>query len=713
MIEPRLCSRWLVLAALVACISACTGADDCDGCSVPEAPRELSAWIEDGSISVAWSPVSGVSGYAVHLNDRLTASIAAPQTVALLRDVAPGPVRIRVQGVNVMGEAGAGVETEIVVPELGNVSWPDDASLSMTPLSNGAGRLEWSPALGTVTEYRVTQDLVDVGAVDGPTTSIDLANLVEGANTHFRVVAFDIHGEPVAGPSLTFIYPDGTSPQWSDAQLWIADTSGSIVTLAWTPAEDNVAVARYVLVDVESDGTPLTETPGTQHYCSLIDLAPGAVVNLRVEAEDALGNRSQGGPSLLVVVPDTLAPQFPRDAVLEVSGLSEAGATLTWTPAEDDVGVVLYRLFQDQVLVAETAETSATIPALAAGMSQDFYVQALDAAGNWSSDGPTLNASLEDTDGPVWPAGANLLVVGVSPTSVSLVWPTASDVVGVALYEVYVNGVLELGTTEQSVIVDGLSPMSTYALEVYALDTSGNKSPPLTSPATTSGVEPPSWGPAAELVVTEVGEDEVTVQWTPHPEAVLYRIRYGSVILAEVSAPTVEVSVYELDAASTYAFWLQVVDVHGLASLDGPVAQFETLDLTAPSWEPDAAIVVDQVTSSSVKLFWPKASDNVEVDDYLVSVDGVQLLVTDVTTATLEGLSGPQVIQLSVQARDKAGNVSTMALEVSVVIPPAILDTEDVFQGLSVTCGGCHSQEGPTGFFVSLSAFETLLMVPP
>jgi hypothetical protein len=468
-----------------------------------------------------------------------------------------------------------------------------------------------------------------------------------------------------------------------------------------------------VVLDVENPVVPVYTTTTPVTYATLLQLPAGAVMNLRVEAEDGAGNRSEGGPTMMVKVPDMLAPQFPSGASMELAGLSSEGASIIWTEAVDDVGVTHYRLYQDNVLIAEPTNNSTTIEQLDPGVRHEFYVEAVDAYGNRSTNGPRMDAVLEDTEAPTWPVGSALIVAGVAPDSMSLLWPAALDNLGVAQYEVWVDGQLELSTVSTSAIIDELSPNTVYSVEVRPVDLTGGSGVGLAALVTTSELEPPWWTSESEVVAYEIGESEATVQWTPHSEALLYRVRCGSLIMAEVEAPFTSATIVGLIPAETYSIWIQVVDVNGMSSLDGPVVQFTTLDLTAPYWAPDAVITVEQSSDTSATLYWPKAEDNVGVDEYVVSVDGTLTLLTDVTSATLEGLSPGSLIDVSIQARDKAGNISTDGPTNSFALQASIPDTETIFQGLAVTCGGCHTEPSSTGFFESLSAFQELLMVPP
>jgi parallel beta-helix repeat protein len=79
---------------------------------------------------------------------------------------------------------------------------------------------------------------------------------------------------------------------------------------------------------------------------------------------------------------DTEAPTSPLD--LAQSEPAKTGLDLTWSPATDNVRVAGYRVSQNGVPIARTAETSLAVGGLTCGVSYIFTVVAHDAAGNVS-----------------------------------------------------------------------------------------------------------------------------------------------------------------------------------------------------------------------------------------------------------------------------------------------------------------------------------------
>ncbi|MFD0715488.1 fibronectin type III domain-containing protein [Paenibacillus sp. GCM10027626] len=83
-------------------------------------------------------------------------------------------------------------------------------------------------------------------------------------------------------------------------------------------------------------------------------------------------------------------------------------------------------------------------------------------------------AKREDPEPPTVPA--NLLVLSKTDTAVTLQWTASTDNVGVAKYDIFVNGSYAASTTATTATVTGLTPETAYKFYVQARDIAGNRS---------------------------------------------------------------------------------------------------------------------------------------------------------------------------------------------------------------------------------------------
>src|SRR5262249_30650297 len=142
-----------------------------------------------------------------------------------------------------------------------------------------------------------------------------------------------------------------------------------------------------------------------------------------------------------------------------------------------NVGVTGYGHYLNGALVDTGTTTTYTWTGLTCGSWYAFFVDAVDAAGNRSALAG-LKASTaacgSDTTRP-WPA-SNVQATATTPTSFTVGWLPATDNVGVAGYNLYVNGVKVGSTTNLNYTFTGLSCGKAYSFAIETFDAAGNVS---------------------------------------------------------------------------------------------------------------------------------------------------------------------------------------------------------------------------------------------
>ncbi len=180
---------------------------------------------------------------------------------------------------------------------------------------------------------------------------------------------------------------------------------------------------------------------------------------------------------------DTTPPSTPTN--LTASNITTSSVDLSWSASTDNVGVAGYNIYVDGTLVGNTTATTFTVSGLSASTTYSMSVTAYDAAGN-ESGAATISvttATPPDTTPPSTPT--NLTASNITTSSVDLSWSASTDNVGVAGYNIYVDGTLVGNTTATTFTVSGLSPGTTYNMSVTAYDAAGNESGAATVSVTT------------------------------------------------------------------------------------------------------------------------------------------------------------------------------------------------------------------------------------
>ncbi|WP_204004495.1 glycoside hydrolase family 9 protein [Micromonospora lutea] len=183
---------------------------------------------------------------------------------------------------------------------------------------------------------------------------------------------------------------DTTPPTTPGTPVASGLTSRS-VNLTWTPSTDTGSGIDNYSVSIRMVGSDAIELRNTAtNSLTLNDLTPARTYVFGVYARDKAGNLSSMSPTLTVTTPavddgDTTPPTAPSS--LAASRITTDGATLTWSPSTDNVGVTGYRIYRTllgEVLVATVTGTTYTVTGLDPETRYHFYVVAIDAAGNAS-----------------------------------------------------------------------------------------------------------------------------------------------------------------------------------------------------------------------------------------------------------------------------------------------------------------------------------------
>jgi len=283
---------------------------------------------------------------------------------------------------------------------------------------------------------------------------------------------------------------DTSAPTWdSDSEVNAVDIEAAGVKLEWSGADDDTGVTGYKVI-YEVNGVDKVKYT-TAKSASIKGLEPNEDYTFTVEARDAAGNWSDDGPSVEVTtdeaVEDTESPSWSDDSYVTATAVRVHSVDLKWSGADDGEGVVAYKIiieYNDKETVKNVGDVNTVkITNLAADEEYTFTVEAKDAAGNWSDDGPsvevtTLEEETADTTAPAWSDDAALTVSAAESGVLTIIWPDAEDNTGVTAYKLYKNGTLieTLDGDANSANVSGLASNTEYTFKVRAADAAGNMS---------------------------------------------------------------------------------------------------------------------------------------------------------------------------------------------------------------------------------------------
>jgi O-glycosyl hydrolase/chitodextrinase len=195
---------------------------------------------------------------------------------------------------------------------------------------------------------------------------------------------------------------DTTAPVWTQgSKLEFSNVTTTGATLSWPSAQDDYGVVSYRIY-YGADKEPILVSGSVNSY-TVTELTPNTPYTFRVEAGDQAGNYSTNGPSQSVTTlpePDTTVPTW-SEGTLTVSNVTATGLTLTWAGATDNNAVTSYKIYKGSDLLAtlDGTESGYTVNGLTPNTQYTFRVEAGDAANNWSTDGPGIQAATLNNSG--------------------------------------------------------------------------------------------------------------------------------------------------------------------------------------------------------------------------------------------------------------------------------------------------------------------------
>lgn len=210
--------------------------------------------------------------------------------------------------------------------------------------------------------------------------------------------------------SFATLHAGNVGPQ-QVALEWRHNEGGPFYPTDWVATEDIQGFGVFLGNECE----PRARSGADVSQITLANLVPDTSYVFRIEAVDGHGRWSSNGPSTRVRTEcatywDDYCPvQWPSGATISAVQDGPDAVVLSWTAATDNLGIVFYRLYQDDIVVdpvsgipaseytTERNVTSHRVEALTGGHEYLFSVWARDEKGpgtpHWQT-GPSVRFTL-------------------------------------------------------------------------------------------------------------------------------------------------------------------------------------------------------------------------------------------------------------------------------------------------------------------------------
>ncbi len=166
-------------------------------------------------------------------------------------------------------------------------------------------------------------------------------------------------------------------------------TPGSSSTLSWnTSGATSLSINQGVGTVTGLTSKSVSPTATTTYILTATNSAGSVTAQTTVTVS----------PVVTPPTPDTQPPSTPTS--LTSSSITTTGATLSWSPSSDNIGVTGYKVFRNSTQVATVSSLSYTDSSLSPATSYNYAVSAYDAAGNQSLQSTPLSVTTLSTPPP-------------------------------------------------------------------------------------------------------------------------------------------------------------------------------------------------------------------------------------------------------------------------------------------------------------------------
>jgi chitodextrinase len=352
----------------------------------------LASAVSSSQINLSWSASTdnvGVTGYRVYRAGTLLVTLGAVTSYQNTGLSASTGYSYTVQAVDAAGNASAqsnaASATTQGAPD--TVAPTTPTGVSASAVSSSLINLSWAASTDNVgvTGYRVYRAgtlLATLGAV----STYQNTGLAASTSYSYTVQAVDAAGnasaQSNAASATTQGAPDTVAPT-TPTGLLASAVSSSQINLSWSASTDNVGVTGY---RVYRAGTLLVTLGAVTSYQNT-GLSASTGYSYTVQAVDAAGNasaQSNSASATTQAAADTQAPTVPTGLKGRAAS-SPTQINLTWNASTDNVGVVGYYVYLNDVPLATTTGTSFQHTGLTPGTTYNYRVSAYDAVPNHSA----------------------------------------------------------------------------------------------------------------------------------------------------------------------------------------------------------------------------------------------------------------------------------------------------------------------------------------
>ncbi|MBM4444747.1 MAG: hypothetical protein FJ020_05500 [Chloroflexi bacterium] len=307
------------------------------------------------------------------------------------------------------------------------------ATITWTTDQPGTSQVEY----GITVQYGSSTTL-DTDLVTSHT--VNLTGLTRATTYHYRVKSKDGLGRESHSADFNFTTPHTTKPVISDVAATDITATGANIT--WTTDELATSQMEYGLTASLGTTTDEDATLVTSHTMVLTGLASGTTYHYMVKSRDTQGSGLWTLSNVYTFTTLDVTP--PAISAVTASGMTQTGATITWTTNEAATSQVEYGLTSQYGSATTLDATLATshsvsLTGLTAGTTYHYRVKSKDASNNEAVSADltfaTVAAPVPDTTPPTTPVVSDGGESTTNLTQLHATWTSSDAESGVAEYQ--------------------------------------------------------------------------------------------------------------------------------------------------------------------------------------------------------------------------------------------------------------------------------------
>lgn len=347
-------------------------------------PSELTGKvIEDGAISLKWTPETGADGYLIYRSssvDPVFKAIASSKTAEFKdTEVEKGATyKYRVSALNAGGESPESDAVEVFTFDSTQPRPNVPSGLSVPAAKSLSVTLEWAPVENAIsyTVYRAAEQNGNYTTIGSTSTAeyVD-RNVTPSTTYYYKVTATGIGGESGKSESIKTTTNHPVILPEVPAGLSAGEISTSAFEIKWNSADNAESYTIYRKADGDSDFTRIDRTTAAHYIDDSISVSKTGYT-YRVSAENEMGETEQS-KELLIKMP---VPQAPSD--LKVGLVGESFVGLIWKSNGGENQVNIYREANGKVENVGYAKVNTFYDRTAEpGVEYTYYIKAMNASG--------------------------------------------------------------------------------------------------------------------------------------------------------------------------------------------------------------------------------------------------------------------------------------------------------------------------------------------